>query len=97
MAQERQGELLDLLDSVRARIDEINKEKSDLVDALSGLLAAAKAELTDGKAPEFQRSQVRKKGGRRPGFRMSDEAKAKIAAAAKKRWAAWRKRKATKN
>ena len=87
MAQQRQSELADLLTAVRARIDAINKEKADLVAALTEMLAAARADLEGSAAA----GAARRKGGRKAGFKMSDEAKARISAAAKKRWAAWRK------
>jgi hypothetical protein len=87
MVQHRQSELSDLLTAVRARIEVLNREKAELVAALTEMLAAARTEL-DGIPPGRARQG---KGGRRPGFKMSAEAKARISAAAKKRWAAWRR------
>jgi hypothetical protein len=83
MAQQGQSELASLLTAVRSRIDAINKEKAELVAALTQMLAAARADLT-GSATA---AGAHRKGGRRPGFKMSDEAKARISAAAKKRLA----------
>src|SRR5215510_10265270 len=76
------------------RIREINDERNTIMASLRRLLA----NLGD-TAPSRGRSSARRataaassrnKGGRRPGFKMSAEAKARISAAQKKRWAAYR-------
>lgn len=91
MVQERQDELSEMLTAVRLRIEAINKEKAELVGALTEMLAAARSELSSAEAPKARRKGAGGKGGRRRGFKMSEEAKARISAAAKKRWAAWRR------
>jgi hypothetical protein len=91
MVQERRSELPDMLEAVRQRIETINREKAELVSALTDMLAAARSEIGSETTPKGRRAGAAGTVGRRPGFRMSEEAKARISAAAKKRWAAWRK------
>src|SRR4029078_13416098 len=76
------------------RIREINDERQAIMASLRRLLA----NLGD-TAPARGRSSARRgaaigaarnKSGARPGFRMSAEAKARISAAQKKSWAAYR-------
>jgi len=77
------------------RIRELNDERNAITASLRRLLA----NLSDTTTPARGRSSARRaaataaarnKGGRRPGFKMSAEAKARISAAQKKRWAAYR-------
>lgn len=90
MDQAGRAQLAVLLGEVKARIEAINSEKAELVEALSEMLAAARADLTNASAPKAGRQVRQRRGRRRVGFRMSEEAKARISAAAKKRWAAWK-------
>lgn len=91
MVQERQSQAAELLSEVRARLDAINREKAELVTALTEMLTAARSDLGAASRATARRKRSVSKGGRRPGFKMSEEAKARISAAAKKRWAAWKK------
>ena len=81
------------------RIREINDERNEIMGSLRRLLANL-GEATPARGRSSARRAAapatptrRNKGGRRPGFRMSAEAKARISAAQKKRWAAYRAKK----
>lgn len=80
------GRLMNRMDSWRRQRDEIAAEVRQAVEAgqrvLQELGQDAGKKLAAG--PGLLR---RRKGGRRKGFKMSKAARAKISAAAKKRWA----------
>lgn len=61
------------------RLTEIQTERESILSEFPELRRAA------------ENRRTARKGGRPRGFKMTDEAKAKIAAAARKRWAARRK------
>ena len=83
-----------LVAAAHQRIESINREKADLAKMLHGLLSSL------GDVPSVRRGRragafaPKGKGGRRPGFKLSAQARAKISAAQKKRWAAQRAKKA---
>ena len=94
--------LTQAIESSEERVKNYKTEREQLVAELRSVMASAGTLLSDlgetvggpagrrrGRPPGTGKRGTgrRKKGGRRKGFKMSAEAKAKIAAAQKKRWA----------
>jgi len=71
------------------QLDALDAKRRALVAQIQA--AASRLGSTESAAPA---AATGGRGGRRPGFKLSAEARAKIAAAQKKRWAAHRAKKA---
>jgi len=67
---------------VLKQIERLDSVRQNLVQRLEAAVLAIK-----GHAPTVAITTTRQKGGRRKGFKLSAEARAKISAAQKKRWA----------
>jgi|SRR5579862_4653918 len=94
--------LTQAIESIEERVKNYNAEREQLVAELRSVIASAGSLLSDlgetaGATAGRRRGRPSgtgkrgpgrpRKGGRRKGFKMSPEARAKIAAAQKKRWA----------
>jgi len=78
------GHLATRIDTWRQQRDEIATEVRQAVEVGRRMLIELGSDVSDLVLPK-------RKGGRKKGFKMSEEAKAKIAEAARKRWAARKK------
>jgi hypothetical protein len=78
------GRLATRIDTWRQQRDEIATEVRQAVEVGRRMLIELGSDVSGLSLPK-------RKGGRKKGFKMSEEAKAKIAEAARKRWAARRK------
>src|SRR5262245_9889258 len=77
--------LANKMDRWRRQREDIEKDLRHVVE--SGQSMLAELGTRTGRALTTASERIGNKGGRRKGFKMSAEAKAKISAAAKKRWA----------
>jgi hypothetical protein len=82
------GHLATRMDAWRRQRDEIAAEVRQAVDVGRKMLAELGSDVA-GLSREV--GLTKRRGGRKKGFKMSEEAKAKIAEAARKRWAARKK------
>lgn len=73
------------IDKLIAELSSLDARRRDIVAAIKNAIAPLGAALGGGSSPI-------KKTGRRPGFKMSAAAKAKIAAAQRARWAKVKKK-----
>ena len=78
----RESALVTLVNQLDALDARRRKLVAEIQHAASGLSGGSFASVSTG---------VKSKGGRRPGFKLSAEARAKISAAQKKRWAKTKK------
>jgi hypothetical protein len=78
----RESALITLVNQLDALDTKRRKLVAEIQHAVSGLSAGTLASVSTGGMS---------KGGRRPGFKLSAEARAKISAAQKKRWAKTKK------
>lgn len=80
------AKLTNKMDQWRRQRDEIERDLRHVVESGQNMLAELGTRT--GKAITAASANIKpNRGGRRKGFKMSAEAKAKISAAAKKRWA----------
>ena len=86
------GKLVNKMDRWRRQRDEIERDLRHVVESGQSMLAELGS--TTGRALTTASASIKpNRGGRRKGFKMSAAAKAKISAAAKKRWALRKKEK----
>lgn len=80
------GKLANKMDKWRRQRDDIERDLRQVVESGQGMLAELGSRT--GRALTTASERIKpNRGGRRKGFKMSAEAKAKISRAAKKRWA----------